>query len=155
MWLYSERKSEVASVTGRKVRSLASISLCNRTDVSGVLQIVKSTVFPRHKILGFHDLGKGAALCLDGQYLHDKSWPFAAGESETMQLHKRAVKRESRTSAGTVEAERFRLLNRFSFSSVLPTTAASFDADKSLLCLLSKYKSTLYILPLIYLSGGA
>lgn len=73
-----------------------------------------------------------------------------------MQLHKRVVKRESRTSAGTVEAEQhFRLLNRFSLFSVLPTTAASFDANKSLLCLLSNYKSTLYILALIYLSGGA
>lgn len=46
--------------------------------------------------------------------------------------------RESRMSAGTVHTEqRFRLLNRFSLFNVLPTTAASFDANKSLLCLLS------------------
>lgn len=25
-----------------------------------------------------------------GQYLHEKSWPFAEGESETMELHRRA-----------------------------------------------------------------
>ena len=155
MWWYSKRKSEVASDRGSKARSLISISLCNRANVSGVLQIIKSMFFSKNtKYYVFTTWG--SELHCVGQYLHDKSWPSAAGESGTMQLHKRAVYRESRTSAGTVEAEQhFHMLNSFKLFSVLRTTAASFDANKSLLCLLSKYKSTLYMLALICLSGGA
>lgn len=54
--------------------------------------------FQGHEVLDFHDLRKGAALCLDGQYLHEKSCPSAAGERETMQLHKREVKGEQKIS---------------------------------------------------------
>lgn len=124
--------------------------------VSAVVQIRKSMFFPQeHRDIGFSWLGEGHCMVSGRVVFTWQRLTFLDREKRNNAASQEGGgKGEQNISWYTVEAEQhFRLLNRFNLFSVLPTPAASFDANKSLLC---SFRSTnLLCTFLLYLSGGA